>query len=183
MVIHDGEVQFVPHEYMSRMNHIYIALGGNLGDVESSFRSARSDIDRLTNTSVKKSSLLYRTPPIGPAGQPDYCNAVIAITSSLQPLDLLDALHQIEAQHHRVRAEHWGPRTLDLDIIAIDSLCIDSDRLIIPHAQMQYRQFVLQPLCDIAANWQHPILNRTISQLLQTLLDSGETALPKGIVW
>jgi len=168
---------------MCRVNHIFIAFGGNLGDVESSFRSARAAIDQLTNTSVKQSSLLYRTPPIGPAGQPDYFNAVISIASSLQPLQLLDALQHIEAQHHRKRIEHWGPRTLDLDIIAMDSMIINADRLIIPHTQMQFRQFVLQPLCDLDTNWQHPLLHQTSSQLLQTLLDTGETILPKGKVW
>ncbi len=167
----------------SRIKNIFIAFGGNLGDVESNFRSARSDIDQLDDTSVISSSLLYRTPPIGPAGQPDYCNAVIVIESTLEPLELLDALQDIETRHHRIRAEHWGPRTLDLDIIAMNSMSITTDRLTIPHAQMQHRQFVLQPLCDIDTNWQHPLLNRTAIQLLQTLLDTGETALPKGIVW
>jgi len=162
---------------------IYIALGGNLGEVIDSFRSARSCIDQLSNTSVTQSSRLYRTPAIGPAGQPDYCNAVIAIESTLTPLNLLDALQSIEAQHHRVRGEHWGPRTLDLDIVAINGEIIATDRLNIPHLEMQNRQFVLQPLCDIAANWQHPILNKNTSQLLQTLLQSGERALPQGIVW
>ncbi len=163
--------------------NIFIALGGNLGDVETSFCSARSDIDQLSNTSVVNASLLYRTPPIGPAGQPDYCNAVIAIQSSLEPITLLDALQAIEAKHHRIRTEHWGPRTLDLDIIAIDGMLISSDRLTVPHPHMQDRQFVLQPLCDIAANWQHPHLKETTMQLLQTLLATGEPALPRGIVW
>jgi len=162
---------------------IYVAFGGNLGDVIDSFRSARSCIDGLAETSVRQSSRLYHTPAIGPAGQPDYCNAVIAIESTLRPLKLLDALQSIEAQHHRVRNEHWGPRTLDLDIIAINDEIIVTDRLNIPHLEMQNRQFVLQPLCDIAANWQHPILNKNTSQLLHTLLQSGETALPQGIVW
>ena len=166
-----------------RINNIFIALGGNLGDVHANFRSARNAINQLADTSVIKSSLLYRTPPIGPAGQADYYNAVIAIESALEPLALLDALQDIEAKHHRIRAEHWGPRTLDLDIIAIDSMLIATERLIIPHAQMQHRQFVLRPLCDIDTNWQHPLLHKTAEQLLQTLLDRGETALPKGIVW
>jgi len=161
----------------------FIAFGGNLGDVEATFQSARSYIEQLSHTSVMQSSLLYRTPPLGPAGQPDYYNAVIAIASALAPLALLDALQEIEAKHQRVRAEHWGPRTLDLDIIAIGNQNIASDRLNIPHLEMQHRQFVLQPLCDIATNWQHPLLNKNASQLLQALLETGETALQKGIVW
>ncbi len=162
---------------------IFIAFGGNLGDVRANFDSARFCIARLHNTQLIDSSLLYRTPPLGAAAQPDYWNAVIAIRSALSPHALLDALQDIEAQHQRIRAEHWGPRTLDLDIIAIGEQSIDTSGLIVPHSEMQYRQFVLQPLCDIAASWQHPALQQSASQLLQSLLQGGETALPKGIEW
>jgi len=161
----------------------FIALGGNLGDVKTNFCSARNAIAQLNHTSVTHSSRLYHTPPIGPAGQPEYCNAVIAITTTLEALPLLDALQHIETQHQRIRAEHWGPRTLDLDIIAIDNHIISTNRLHIPHLHMQHRQFVLRPLCDIAANWQHPGLKRSAAQLLQALLESGESALPKGTAW
>jgi len=165
------------------MNTVLIAFGGNLGDVLSNFRSARHSVSQLARTHLTDSSLLYRTPPLGPAGQPDYFNAMIAAESELEPLDLLTAIQIIETQHGRIRAERWGPRTLDLDIIAIDSLMIDGDRLSIPHPQMHHRQFVLRPLCDIAPNWQHPGLNRTASQLLNALLLAGEPALPQGIAW
>ncbi len=162
---------------------VFIAFGGNLGDVAASFDSARSAIGQLQATRIRDTSLLYRTPPLGPAGQADYYNAVIAIQSSLTPLTLLDALQDIETQHHRIRAEHWGSRTLDLDIIAIGNRIIDTDRLNVPHIEMANRQFVLRPLCDIAPNWQHPQLQQNTSELLQVLLQSGETALPKGIKW
>ncbi|MDQ6999698.1 MAG: 2-amino-4-hydroxy-6-hydroxymethyldihydropteridine diphosphokinase [Mariprofundus sp.] len=165
------------------MNNVFIAFGGNLGDVLSNFRSARQNIARLEGIHVTRSSLLYRTPPLGPAGQPDYLNAMIAAESELKPLALLTALQTIETQHGRIRAEHWGARTMDLDIIAMDSLVIDDERLSIPHPQMHHRQFVLRPLCDIEPNWQHPNLNKTASQLLNALLLAGEAALPQGIAW
>jgi len=165
------------------MNHVFIAFGGNLGDVLSNFRSARQNIAQLARIHVTHSSLLYRTTPLGPAGQPDYLNAMIAAESELKPLALLTALQHIERQHGRIRAEHWGARTLDLDIIAMDSLAIDDKRLSIPHPQMHHRQFVLRPLCDIEPNWQHPNLNKTASQLLNALLLAGEPALPQGIAW
>jgi len=161
----------------------FIAFGGNIGDVQSNFCSARRAIAQLSNTIVSKFSLLYRTPPMGPAGQPDYYNAVIAITTTLSPILLLARLQHIETQHHRVRAEHWGSRTLDLDIIAIAKQIITTDRLRIPHPHMQDRQFVLRPLCDIAPDWQHPELNQSAAQLLKTLLESGEATLPEGIIW
>jgi len=162
---------------------VFIAFGGNLGDVQGNFRSARQSIQQLDGMHLTGSSLLYCTPPLGPAGQPDYFNGMIAAESELEPLALLTALQSIETQHGRIRNEHWGPRTLDLDIIAIDALVIDHTRLNIPHLQMQYRQFVLRPLCDIAPNWQHPRLNKTALQLLDALLQAGESALPQGIAW
>jgi len=165
------------------MNNVFIAFGGNLGDVLSNFRSARQNITRLAGIRLTRSSLLYRTPPLGPAGQPDYFNAMVAVESELNPLALLTALQNIETQHGRIRTEHWGARTLDLDIIAMDSLVIDNKRLHIPHPQMHHRQFVLRPLCDIEPNWQHPSLNKTASQLLDVLLLAGESSLPQGIVW
>jgi len=165
------------------MNTIYIALGGNLGDVPTYFRASRNDIKQWRNTHVIASSLLYRTAPLGPPGQADYYNAVMAIESALKPLDVLDHLQHIEAQHGRIRTEHWGPRTLDLDMIAMANDIIDTDRLTLPHPHMHKRQFVLRPLCDIAPNWQHPRLEKTARALLDALLVAGEPALAKGIAW
>jgi len=165
------------------MSVFYVAFGGNLGDVPLVFHAARRCIKQLENTHVTASSLLYRTPPLGPPGQADYYNAVIAIESDIAPLNLLDALQMIETNHGRIRAEHWGPRTLDLDIIAVDAGIIDTARLSIPHPHMHKRQFVLRPLCDIAPNWQHPRLGKTASQLLDGLLKAGESVLPKGSTW
>jgi len=165
------------------MSIFYIAFGGNLGDVPAAFHAARQCIEQLEFTNVTASSLLYRTPPLGPPGQAYYYNAVIAAQSELAAEDFLDALQMIEAEHGRIRAEHWGPRTLDLDIIAIDAETMDTKRLTVPHAHMQNRQFVLRPLCDIAPSWQHPRLGETASQLLDSLLQAGEPALPKGSTW
>ncbi|MDQ6996961.1 MAG: 2-amino-4-hydroxy-6-hydroxymethyldihydropteridine diphosphokinase [Mariprofundus sp.] len=165
------------------MNTIWIALGGNMGDVAATLHSARNSVEQLDHTHIIASSLLYRTPPLGPPGQPDYRNAVIAVASGLEPLALLDALQHIETRHGRVRSEYWGARTLDLDIIAIDNDIIDTKRLSVPHPHMHNRQFVLRPLCDIAPNWQHPRLGKTASALLDALLLAGEPALEKGFKW
>ncbi|OIO69624.1 MAG: 2-amino-4-hydroxy-6-hydroxymethyldihydropteridine diphosphokinase [Zetaproteobacteria bacterium CG1_02_53_45] len=165
------------------MKTVFIAFGGNLGDVADSFHKARADINKLPGTSVRSSSLLYRTPPIGPAGQPDYLNAVIAVKSALAPLILLDALQAIEKRYGRERHEHWGARTLDLDIIAIESETISDERLTVPHAHMFDRQFVLRPLCDLAAQWQHPESGETAAARLEHLIAAGETPLPEGEAW
>lgn len=161
----------------------YIALGGNLGDVAAALCSARSRIAALPATELLHSSRLYRTAPIGPAGQPDYLNAVVMVKSGLPALQLLDALQEIESAHGRIRGERWGARTLDLDIIAIDQLLLDSARLTLPHPHMHERQFVLRPLCDVQPQWHHPRLQRHAAQLLQALLDSGEKAFAKGELW
>jgi 2-amino-4-hydroxy-6-hydroxymethyldihydropteridine diphosphokinase len=161
----------------------FIALGGNIGDVRASFTSARQALNALPDARLAASSLLYRTPALGPVGQPDYLNAVIAIETTMQPEALLDALQGIERDHGRVRDERWGPRTLDLDLLAIDALIIDSKRLILPHARLHERQFVLRPLCDIAPDWLHPRLRASASLLLQKLLTAGEASLPAGKQW
>jgi len=165
------------------MKRAYIALGGNLGEVRTTFNSARLEIAALPHTAVTASSLLYRTPPLGPPGQPDYYNAVIAITTGLAPLTLLDALQSIEQRHGRVRTVHWGARTLDLDMIAIATEMIALPRLCIPHPLMHARQFVLRPLCDVAPEWHHPQLETSVSALLADLLRNGEAPLAEGIIW
>ena len=161
----------------------YIALGGNLGDIAACLEEARREIDVLPESRVTASSLIYRTPPLGPPGQPDYLNAVIELETALPPEQLLAFLQKIETRHGRRRGERWGARTLDLDILAVDALILDSDELQLPHPEMERRQFVLRPLCDIAPNWQHPRLKRTAAALLNALLAKGEEPLAKGERW
>ena len=165
------------------MSKAFIAFGGNLGDVRSAFRSARDQIKSLPDTQVTCSSLLYRTPPVGPAGQPDYLNAAVTIETEMNPLALLDALQAIELAHGREREEHWGARTLDLDIIAIDRKTIEMERLTVPHPFMFERQFVLRPLCDLAPEWQHPQLRQTVAERLKEMIAAGEVPLPGGEAW
>jgi 2-amino-4-hydroxy-6-hydroxymethyldihydropteridine diphosphokinase len=165
------------------INKAYIALGGNIGDVRACFIQARTALHALPDTEVTASSLLYQTPALGPAGQADYLNAALEIKTDLQPSALLNALQHIENGQGRLRDSHWGPRTLDLDILAVDSLILDTERLQLPHPHLQNRQFVLRPLCDIAPNWQHPRSGKSAALLLQELLTNGEVPLAKGIKW
>ncbi|MDX8403279.1 MAG: 2-amino-4-hydroxy-6-hydroxymethyldihydropteridine diphosphokinase [Mariprofundaceae bacterium] len=172
------------------MNHAYralIAFGGNLGDVHKTFSQARDELNVLDEVEVFNCSKLYQTPPVGPAGQSDYLNAVVAINTSLSPEHLLKALQDIENRHGRVRKEHWGARTLDLDIIAFcaqtGDLQMQTATLTIPHPMLCERMFVLCPLCDIDANWQHPLLKVTAQQMMDRLIAKGEQPLPEGAVW
>ncbi|PXY94708.1 2-amino-4-hydroxy-6-hydroxymethyldihydropteridine diphosphokinase [Frischella perrara] len=130
---------------------VYVALGANLGDPLQQAENAITAIEQIPQTSVIKISPFYRSKPLGPQDQPDYLNAVIKIITELSPLALLKALQTIELNLGRVRkANRWGPRTLDLDILLYDSHVIQSEELTIPHYDMYNREFVLYPLFDIA---------------------------------
>ena len=165
------------------LNHAYIAFGGNIGDVKRAFIQARDALNSTEEVAVLKSSNLYLTPPVGPTGQPDYLNAVIAIETSIKPHALLALLQHIENSHGRVRKERWGARTLDLDILTYDDVQMDSEALTIPHIMISERMFVLRPLCDIDSNWQHPLLKVTAEQLMNKLIAKGEPPLSEGESW
>jgi len=129
-----------------------IGLGGNLGDAPGTLVQALHDLAALPESRMVAISALYRSAAIGPAGQPDYANAVIALETDLPPWQLLDALQALEASAGRVRDIRWGARTLDLDLLLYGEQCINDARLTVPHPEMQHRAFVLRPLQDI---WPH----------------------------
>ena len=128
----------------------YIGIGSNLGQPLDQVTTAIRALRRLPFSDFLAASPLYRSAPMGPSGQPDYVNAVASLLTGLGPEDLLDQLQAIEAAQGRVRAEHWGPRTLDLDILLYGDRTIDSPRLRVPHPGIAERAFVLVPLHDIA---------------------------------
>lgn len=131
-------------------NHsVYVGLGSNLNDPEAQLRQAIAALAQLPETRLKTLSAIYRSHPVGPQQQPDYLNAVAYLDTRLKPEPLLDRLQQIEAQQRRVRTVHWGPRTIDLDILLYDDQEIVTDRLVVPHPYLQERNFVLLPLLDI----------------------------------
>jgi len=127
----------------------YIALGANLGEPLAQALSALRQIAALSETRITATSSWYRSKAIGPQ-QPDYVNGVARIETTLLPLALLDSLQQIELAHGRERLQHWGPRTLDLDLLLYDQLTLHSERLTLPHPQLALRNFVLVPLLEIA---------------------------------
>ena len=128
----------------------YIGLGSNLDDPRDQVSRALHELGALPDTHLVARSSLYASAPLGSPGQPDYINAVAQLTTTLEPLRLLDALQGIEQVHRRVRRERWGPRTLDLDLLLYGDHLIDHPRLQVPHPQMQRRDFVLIPLLEIA---------------------------------
>lgn len=128
----------------------YIGLGSNLQNPSEQIHNARLAINTLAQTKELSFSSLYHSPPMGPQDQPDYVNAVMAITTGLSPLELLRGLQSIENASGRVRIERWGARTLDLDILLYDEQIINLPDLIVPHIGIAERAFVLYPLHEIA---------------------------------
>lgn len=132
------------------MSLAYIALGANLGDPAATVNAAFAALDRLPHSRLLAKSALYRTAPVGIADQPEFVNAAARLETTLAPEALLDALLDIEQAFGRVRAERNGPRTLDLDILLYDELCLATPRLTLPHPRLHLRAFVLQPLAELA---------------------------------
>ena len=123
-----------------------VALGANLGDPQATLAAAVRELGSVPGIELLDASPLAITKPVGgPSGQPDYTNQVVKVRTTLEPLALLDACQQIEADHHRTREVRWEARTLDLDIIAYDHLRLDSERLTLPHPRAAIRGFVLAP--------------------------------------
>jgi len=148
------------------MARAYIGLGSNLDDPLAQVQRALEHLAELPDTRLIGQSRLYRSAPVGPEGQPDYINAVACLETALPPEILLDHLQQLEHLQGRVRTLHWGPRTLDLDILLYDALVLQTPRLTLPQPEMINRSFGLYPLADLA-----PDLILPAGQALQSLLD------------
>jgi 2-amino-4-hydroxy-6-hydroxymethyldihydropteridine diphosphokinase len=160
------------------MADVLIALGGNVGDVRATFRKAISNICGMTQASLLARSSDYATPPWGNEAQPGFINACIEIDTSLDPHALLFTLHKIEKKFGRDRAveQHWGPRTLDLDLIAYDDVKIDKPELALPHPRLFGRAFALVPLAEIVPD--RIIAGRRVSDALAGLSTDGIRRLP-----
>ncbi|NCC44654.1 MAG: 2-amino-4-hydroxy-6-hydroxymethyldihydropteridine diphosphokinase [Clostridia bacterium] len=150
----------------------YIALGSNIGDKEAYLNRAIKLLDEQNDCQVKKVSGFLITEPYGGVEQDDFLNGALELRTLLEPEELLDRLHEIEQEAHRERKIHWGPRTLDLDILFYDDRVMDSRDLTIPHVEIAKRDFVLIPLAEIAPWKRHPINNKTVGQMLEELKKS-----------
>ncbi|MCZ2723530.1 2-amino-4-hydroxy-6-hydroxymethyldihydropteridine diphosphokinase [Marinomonas sp. 15G1-11] len=131
------------------MNKVYIGLGSNLNNPLEQLESALKELRDRTDIHNLSVSPFYSSKPVGPQDQPDFVNAVAMFSTTLKPIEILDTLQAIEHSHHRVRERHWGPRTLDLDILLINNDIISLPRLTVPHPYMLERGFVIKPLADI----------------------------------
>ena len=148
----------------------YVAFGSNLGDKKKYIDDGIQGLRNTPDCEVEAVSEYLVTEPYGGVEQDEFLNGALRLRTLLTPEELLDRLHELEAAANRERIIHWGPRTLDLDILFYDNEIIDTPDLHIPHIDMENRDFVLKPLDEIAPYYRHPVLNKTIHQLLNELL-------------
>ena len=131
------------------MNQVYLGIGSNKNHPYFRINTVLKQINRLTSTNIVKKSSLYVTKPLGPQAQPNFINCVIEIRTNLEPLALLYELQNLERVHNRKKTKRWGPRSMDIDILIYNNLIMNTDKLIIPHPGLEYRDFVLIPLYEI----------------------------------
>lgn len=143
----------------------YIALGSNMGDTKGYLDMAVRMLRERRDCQVTKVSDYLVTKPYGGVKQDDFLNGALELRTMLEPEELLEALHEIERAANRERKLHWGPRTLDLDILLYDDLVLDTPDLHIPHIEMHMRDFVLIPLAQIAPWKRHPLTGKTVEEM------------------
>lgn len=148
----------------------YLGIGSNLGDKSNNLATAIDLIKADEYCKVLKISPFIVTSPVGGVEQDDFLNGALEVKTVRTPHELLDLIGTIEMKLKRVRNIHWGPRTIDLDILYYDNLILKTDDLIIPHPELINREFVLKPMNEIAPNLVHPIYGKSVYQLYQELL-------------
>lgn len=152
------------------MSRCWIALGGNQGSVSETFRRAAELLRQTPGITVTQLSQLYTTAPVGADAGGEFLNAAAELQSTLSPFELLARLHEVESQLGRARTVHWGPRTLDLDLLLYADQQVSTPTLTVPHPHLWYRRFVLDPLVEIAPDVVHCGHALTIAQLRERLL-------------
>lgn len=153
------------------MERAFIGFGSNQGDAVQTCLAAIERLRDHARVRVLGTSSLYRTAPLLYTDQPWFINGVVLCETDLSPKDLLELLHRIESHFGRTRQIRWGPRTLDLDLLAIGDLQISLPSITIPHPCLHERRFVLEPLLEIYPDWVHPTLNVSGRDLLKRIED------------
>ena len=155
------------------MSTAYLLIGGNLGNRKQNLRTAISLINEQCGP-LTKSSSIYETEAWGKTDQPSFLNQALEISTSLNARQLMRMILKIEKEMGRVRKEKLGPRIIDIDILLFDNEIHDLRFLKVPHPEMQNRRFVLVPLAELNASLQHPVLKKTIAELLEECPDNLE---------
>jgi 2-amino-4-hydroxy-6-hydroxymethyldihydropteridine diphosphokinase len=163
---------------VSDMPIAYIGIGSNLGDKGRNCRQALEHIGRMSGARLKQCSRWYLTRPVGVEGQEWYLNGVASVEAEISAGDLLARLLAIESTLGRVRAEKWGPRIIDLDLLLFGEEIIQSEELQVPHPLMHVRRFVLVPMVELAPWVVHPVLGRAMKELLESMAEDGQEVIP-----
>ncbi|TAE76270.1 MAG: 2-amino-4-hydroxy-6-hydroxymethyldihydropteridine diphosphokinase [Bacteroidetes bacterium] len=150
------------------MTNIYLLLGTNIGNLSENLANARQLLTK-NNITILKQSKLYQTKPWGVLDQPDFLNQVIEIETDFLPFELLDFTQNIEKKMGRIKLRKWGERIIDIDILAFDDVIIEHEKLTLPHPHAHTRDFTLIPWAEIAPDFVHIQLQKTILSLLQEL--------------
>ena len=153
-------------------------MGDRLAYLEAAQRAISTKVGYIL-----KASSVYETAPWGKTDQANFYNQILMLKTSLNPFEVLEQTQSIEDELGRQRIQHWGARTLDIDLIFYDNQCINTDKLILPHPLMQERNFVLEPFAEIAPDYKHPLFNKTIKELLllcEDQLPASKIALMEG---
>ena len=149
------------------MNQVYLGIGSNKNHPYFRINTVLKQINRIKSTNIVKKSSLYVTKPLGPQAQPNFINCVIEIRTNLEPLALLYELQNLERVHNRKKTKRWGPRSMDIDILIYNNLIMNTDKLIIPHPGLEYRDFVLIPLYEITTyGYKIPKYGKIISLIM-----------------
>jgi 2-amino-4-hydroxy-6-hydroxymethyldihydropteridine diphosphokinase len=165
-------IKIESREWPVGFNVAAISLGGNLGDSQAILTAALQQLVETPGIEVKAQSNWYQTAAVGPP-QPDYLNGCAVLAVAHTPVSLLEILLQIENQFGRERLQHWGPRTLDLDLLLYEDFILTTPTLALPHPRMRERAFVLVPLAEIAPDWIEPVSGQAIADLVKTVDCTG----------
>lgn len=162
-------LEYVSVEVTRGWHQVYLSIGSNMGEKKANLDYAVERLKELSCIKEVRVSSYMETEPYGVLLQDTFLNGAVSLQTLLSPQELLETLHKIEKDAGRERLIHWGPRTLDLDILFYDQLIMDSEELIIPHIDMANRSFVLEPLAELCPGKVHPVLHQTVQQMRDKL--------------
>lgn len=162
-------IESVSVEVSRSWHRAYLSFGANLGEKKKNIEEAIKKLEKLRGCRVVKVSDFIETKPYGGVSQDDFLNGCLELLTILTPMELLKEMNRIEQEAGRVRTVHWGPRTLDLDMLFYDDLITEEPELLLPHPDMKNREFVLRPLLELCPFRRHPVTGKTVKEMLEEI--------------